>query len=575
MIILPAALIFNSTQPASAYEKPGNEMSSKKSSGTVTVRRDDTEKKLNDFMQRAAAFGYTGGVLVAKDGKILLEKGYGMANRADKIPFSIDTVFDIGSNVKDFTKMAILQLAAKGKINLSDSITKYFENVPPDKTSITIEQLVDHTAGLRANSGPDQEKIPREELIRRVFAAPLISEPGKEENYSNPGYSMLAAIIEIAGKQSFEQYVYENILKPAGMNRTGYVLPQWKPGEIAHSYNGSEDNSPTLDYPHLEDGNSWNLRGNGGMLSTLGDMFKFHLALETEKLLSKDLKEQLFPQNSPIMLVGGDGVHNFVYNRDPANKIVIISASTDSAMQAAELSQQLLPLVQGKAYKLPPQTIKIETSALTKYEGTYKLPSGVELNVTAGDGGILNVSAGGQEAINLLSGYDASMNEEFNESNERAGRIVEGGAKGDYVPLFEAFGKRIPLEQIKMRQSVFWQQQQQRFGAFKGFKVIGTTSNRKSKQEKLNVKPFAATLVRLDFEKGPAYVQYIWDEGRLAGVRPLVKPAAVDFLPQSRTTFANYTLATGDTNRIGFNVNDDGSVKELVIAGNVRATKTK
>lgn len=550
------------------------ERSAKAVNSSATSNKDELEDKLNEFMQRIDALGYTGALLVAKDGKIILEKAYGLANRGEKIPFSVNTAFDIGSNVKDFTKMSILQLAAKGKINLTDPITKYFENVPADKTSITIEQLMKHTAGLRQYSGPDPEKITRDDFLKRVFAAPLIAEPGKEQNYSNPGYSMLAAIIELVTRQSFEQYVAENILKPAGMTRTGYVLPQWKPSELAHSYMDETDRGTTFDFPHLDDGNSWNLRGNGGMLSTLGDMYKFHLALETEKLLSNDLKEKLFPQNQPIMLVGGDGFHLFLYMRDPANKIVIIGASTVAAMKATELIQQILPLLRGKEYKLPPPTIKLEAAVMAKYEGTYKLPAGSELNVTT-DKGRLMVAATDQEAFSLLSGIDAGMTAELNKLNDRAGRIVEASAKGDYTPLFEAYEREVPLEQIKMRQGGFWQQLTQRLGNFKGFKVLGTSSNQKSRQQTTMREPSSATSVQLDFEKGAAYVQYLWEDGKLAGVRPLSKPVAFEFIPQTADTFVIYDFASGETSHIRFSINGDNTVKELILGGNIAAVKTK
>src|ERR1051325_6014419 len=103
---------------------------------------------LADYFQKAAGLGFSGAVLVAKDGKTLLRNGYGWADRRRRIPIRPDTIFDIGSGVKAFTATAIIQLEAQGKMKTSDPITKYFPDVPPDKTTITLHQLLTHTSGL-------------------------------------------------------------------------------------------------------------------------------------------------------------------------------------------------------------------------------------------------------------------------------------------------------------------------------------------------------------------------------------------------------------------------------------------
>lgn len=572
ILILLLALISQSAFGCSLNEM---ETTAQMSSEVESANKTELENKLNEFMQRVAAWGYTGNVLIAKDGKIIHKKGYGLANRAERIPFSENTVVEIGSNVKDFTKMAILQLLHQGKLNLDAPITKYFENVPADKASITIAQLLNHTAGFRGAVAPDPEKISREEMIKIMFAAPLLAEPGKEENYSNPGYSFLAAIIEKVSGKSFERYAQENIMKPAGMTKTGYVLPQWKAAEIAHSYNGENDQGSVLDFPRFEDGNSWTMRGNGGFLSTLDDMYKLYdTLLNTEKILPDSLKEKMFRKNEPIMWVGGNGTHYFLYLYIPSDKIVVIGASTNSGMRATELSEQILPVIRGKEYKLPPQIIKADKTVLAKYEGTYKLPTGSELNIAVGEGKLL-LTATDQNGVSLLSGIDAGYTAELNKLNERVSRIVEGSSKGDFMPLFDAYGRSVPLEGIKARQGTFWQRLTQQFGAFKGFKILGTTSNQKSVGERTSAEQNAQTTVRFDFEKGSSYAQYLWNEGRLAGVRPLPKPATIDFMPQTATTFVKYDIASGETAGVSFKLNGDGTAKEMTLGGGVVAAKVK
>lgn len=314
-----------------------------------------TSEKIDAYLTRLTGFGLTGQVLVAKDGKVILEKGYGFADRKRKLPFTKDTVVDIGSNTKDLTKTAMLQLAQNGKLKLSDTLPKFFDNVPTDKAGITIEQLMEHTAGFGQYSGRDEEPLTKADFLQRVFATPLLAPPGQKESYSNPGYSLLAAIIEKVSGNSYEQYVQAQILKPAGMTTTGYILPKWRDGQLARNYANDKEEPPTFEYPHLPDGPGWNLRGNGGTLSTVGEMYKFYQALQGDKLLAPEFKAKLFDVNAPLMLAGSNGIHFFVYRHEPAQRLVILVATTDPRVRAPEVSRRIVALVNGRELPWPPE----------------------------------------------------------------------------------------------------------------------------------------------------------------------------------------------------------------------------
>lgn len=252
-------------------------------------------EKLNSQMRQLAEKGFSGVLLVAKDGRTVLNQGYGLANKENKTSYSAETIFDIGSITKQFTGAAILKLEMQGKLQTSDKITKFFKNVPPDKAGITVHQLLTHSAGLIDILGGDYEKITRDGLIKKALASKLESVPGEKYEYSNLGYSLLAAIIETVSGKSYERYLHDNLFKPAGMKQTGYVLPKWKPGNLAVGYkkDGTRWGTP-LEQLWDKDGPFWNLRGNGGVLSTAPDLYKWHQALEGEKILSKAAKEKYF-----------------------------------------------------------------------------------------------------------------------------------------------------------------------------------------------------------------------------------------------------------------------------------------
>jgi CubicO group peptidase (beta-lactamase class C family) len=139
-----------------------------------------TSQTIDRFLRRAQPFGFSGSILVARHGQVLLAKGYGWADREHRVPHSRETVFPIGSITKHFTAAAILKLEMHGQLKTSDPISKYLPGVPPDKANITIHQLLTHTSGLQSDFGEDYDVVTRDQFLRKVLASKLASEPGKE-----------------------------------------------------------------------------------------------------------------------------------------------------------------------------------------------------------------------------------------------------------------------------------------------------------------------------------------------------------------------------------------------------------
>jgi CubicO group peptidase (beta-lactamase class C family) len=299
--------------------------------------------RLDSAMRAAEARGFSGVVRVQRDGSVLLEKGYGLANRAEQIPFTPGTVVQIGSNTKDFTALAILQLQAAGRLSLSDTLGRYFPAAPADKRGITLRQLMDHRAGFPGAMGGDSERVSRQALIDSAMHYRLLFPPGSRESYSNTGYALLAAIIEQISGRSYDAYIHETILAPLGLKRTGFLLPRFAARELAHGYlAGGTDHGTMLAKPHAADGPYWNLRGNGGMLSTVGDMHAFYVALfESDRLLTRAARGDRFPPDEPIGLAGSDGVNFFIYDREPQSRTELIIASTNAAQPAPAIRRAL------------------------------------------------------------------------------------------------------------------------------------------------------------------------------------------------------------------------------------------
>ena len=250
---------------------------------------------VREFLSEAMPDGASGTVLVAVADDIVLCDGFGLADRAAEIETDCDTAYDVMSITKQFTAAAILKLEMLGKLDVEDRLTDVLGSVPDDKRDITIHHLLTHTAGLVEALGDDYEPLSRDALLSEALGSDLISDPGEEHHYSNTGYSVLAAIVEIVSGQTYDEFVVEHLFEPAGMTKTGYAKPGWHDSHVAVEYDaqGSAQGRP-YEHPWDDDGPYWNLRGNGGVLSTAADMFRWHVALTGDEILSAEAKAKLF-----------------------------------------------------------------------------------------------------------------------------------------------------------------------------------------------------------------------------------------------------------------------------------------
>ena len=250
--------------------------------------------RIDNYLTKGTQNGFSGAISVIKKGKVIINKGYGLANKNTQTLNNPNTIFDIGSNTKQFTATAILKLVELDKLKLTDSLSQFFPNLPVDKRSITIHQLLSHTAGFTETIGKDFDKITQKLFFKKLFTSELLATPGEKYSYSNVGYSILGRIIELVTDQTYESFLNKHLFKPARMKQTGYLLPKWDTTQIAHSYNRGiiDSKSPIIQYQ--KDGEiSWHLKANGGINSTQNDMLLWYNALKKNKIISKKSFEKL------------------------------------------------------------------------------------------------------------------------------------------------------------------------------------------------------------------------------------------------------------------------------------------
>ncbi|WP_159025639.1 serine hydrolase [Aquimarina sp. Aq78] len=279
IIILVSLLLSCKEEPTVAQEIVSN--------ATVT-----NKEKLSNYLNELEKSGFSGSVLVAQKGKVLLEKGYGYSNRENKIKSTSETVFDIGSITKQFTGAAILKLEMQGKLSVEDKLSKYISNIPDDKKDITLHQLLTHSSGFQSAIGDDYENISTQEFIKEAFKRKLLFKPGTKFTYSNVGYSFLGIIIEEVSGISYEEYLMKHLWKPSGMHQTGYKKPLFK--DIAVGYRKNKHWGKPIDKKWGVDGPYWHLKANGGVLSTTQDMYKWHQAMLGDKILDATAKTKYY-----------------------------------------------------------------------------------------------------------------------------------------------------------------------------------------------------------------------------------------------------------------------------------------
>lgn len=270
----------------------------------------ETRNQLENYLQKNAQNGYAGSVLVAQKGTILIEKGYGFADRATQKPETAETIFSVGSITKQFTAAAIMRLVADEKLKTSDKLSQFFSEVPADKKDISIHQLLTHTAGFKEALGGDYDNVNAEQFAQIAFQSNLLNPPGKEYLYTNVGYSLLGIIVEKVSGMGYEKFLHDRLFVFAGMTHTGYLIPKFKKEQLATGYRNGQRWGTALDRPWLSDGPSWHLRANGGILSTVGDMYKWYNALKNNTILPKRFTDLMF---IPYVAEGPRGLSHYGY----------------------------------------------------------------------------------------------------------------------------------------------------------------------------------------------------------------------------------------------------------------------
>jgi CubicO group peptidase (beta-lactamase class C family) len=333
--------------PAPIVPAPPRETANPFAFGPKPVVEGPVAAALDEFFTRAVAHGFSGCVLVAVDDKVILHNAYGLSDRdaaGGGVPINLRTRFDVGSISKQFTSAAALRLVMQGKLKLDEPIVRWFDVetlglIPERNRTITLKHLLSHTSGIpREFELPDIDMTDRDAVVAKLLAPEFPRPPGRTHVYSNANYFILAAVVERASGMPFEQALHELVFTPAGLTDTMIcgepdppeLTPTTAPASASAAApapaaprspaapapprladliaTGRELDAPPEDidvrmdmgngwYPHGVQGPAhrmpfaWGHRGATGVITTCGDLFKWHTVLAGDSVLSDEMRE--------------------------------------------------------------------------------------------------------------------------------------------------------------------------------------------------------------------------------------------------------------------------------------------
>ena len=266
--------------------------------------------------QRASAGEFSGTALVVRDGRVLLDAGYGLSDRASSVADTPQTRYCVASIGKLFTAVAVAQLVEQHRLSFTDPIGRYLTGFAPAVADgVTVGDLLDMTSGLGdVVLGRPDPPATLAGMMQLIEAEPLQSQPGSSFLYSNDGYIVLGALIEAVTGESYQRYVTEHVLAPSGMTHTS--LTPYTPADVpgmAHGYALVASGVTTP--PVWQDVSDVPEPANpsGGAYSTAGDLASFARALTDHRLLSPKMTATVLTPRVASPQPGGPPVDMYTY----------------------------------------------------------------------------------------------------------------------------------------------------------------------------------------------------------------------------------------------------------------------
>ena len=359
---------------------------------------------------------FMGSVLVAQDGKIMLDKSYGFANLEWQVPNTPTTKFRLGSITKQFTAASILLLEERGKLKVDDLVKKYMPDAPAAWDKITIFHVLTHTSGIPSlTSFPEfrskeAQAMTPQQLVEWFRDKPLEFEPGTKWNYSNSGYILLGYLIEKVSGQSYVDFLQQNIFTPLGMKDSGYDSNSAVLAHRAAGYAPGKDGPENAGFVHMSIPFS-----AGALYSTTEDLLRWEQGLFGGKVLKPESLAKMttpfkqdyafglavFTRNGHKVITHDGGIEGFNTSLAyyPDDKLVVVALANLNGQAPGQLTGKLAQVVHGEKIVLAAEhkEITLSPEVLKQYVGTYELAPTFSITMTLEDGHLMSQATNQQK----------------------------------------------------------------------------------------------------------------------------------------------------------------------------------
>ena len=260
-----------------------------------------TRTQIDGLMSRYAGEGAGASLLVARDGKAIVRRGYGYANLEKHVKAGPQTNYRLASVTKQFTAACILLLKQDGKLRLQDPVRKWLPQLPASDDKITLYNLLTHTSGLIDYEDlipPARTSQLNDADVLSMIAAQhrLYFEPGSAHRYSNGGYVLLGLVVERASGMDLADFMRKRIFQPLGMEHTLMYEHDRGPQVSDRAYGYTASNGK---WTQTDQDITSATRGDGGIYSSIDDLARWDAALYTDKLLNADSRRMIFTAHEP------------------------------------------------------------------------------------------------------------------------------------------------------------------------------------------------------------------------------------------------------------------------------------
>ena len=274
---------------------------------TVAPLGERVDKAMRDEMAGQELIGLAVGII--QDGQIAYLKGYGLANREQRLPVTRQTMFRWASISKSITAVAAMQLWERGDLDLKREARWYVPEFPDKGTAIRVRHLLCHQGGIVHYTNGKVIRTKRDYPVAHPFEnviyaldtfkeSPLVNKPGEKYSYSTRGYMLVSAVVERAGKQKFAHQVRDRIAKPL---KLATLQPDYQWEEIPHRAVGYRQRGGQVEVSTNTDV-SWKL-GGGGFISNIDDLAKFAAGLLNHRLVKPATRQKMWARQ---MTSGGE-----------------------------------------------------------------------------------------------------------------------------------------------------------------------------------------------------------------------------------------------------------------------------